>query len=110
LEMIPSRLVKPPRVARSPVHLECVFQQAITLPGNTIRNIMTVVIGKVVGVHIADHVLTPDGRIDVMAIKPLCRLGYMDYAVIDNRFEMQLVGPLSDKLNSGLAGQAGGKV
>lgn len=110
LEMIPSRLVKPPRVARSPVHLECVFVQALTLPGNTVRNIMTVVIGKVVGVHIKDEVLTSDGRIDVKAIKPLCRLGYMDYAVIEDSFEMRLVGPHSEENSRGLGGQAGGKI
>jgi flavin reductase (DIM6/NTAB) family NADH-FMN oxidoreductase RutF len=109
LEMIPSHIVRPPRVARSPVHLECVFHQAVTLPGNSVRNIMTVVIGRVVGVHIRDDALTPDGRIDVRAIRPICRLGYMDYAVIDNIFEMQVVGPHSEQNNRGLAGQAQGK-
>lgn len=110
LEMLPSRLVKPPRVARSPIHLECRFHQAITLPGNTMRNIMTVVIGKVVGIHIKDEVITAEGRIDVKAIKPLCRLGYMDYAVIEDSFEMRLVGPHAERNSSGLIGQAGGKV
>jgi flavin reductase (DIM6/NTAB) family NADH-FMN oxidoreductase RutF len=32
LEMIPSRLVKPPRVAASPVQLECKFHCALALP------------------------------------------------------------------------------
>ena len=110
LEMLPSRLIKPPRVARSPVHLECQFYQAITLPGNTIRNIMNVVIGKVVGVHIKDEALTEEGRINVKALKPLCRLGYMDYSVIVDSFEMRLVGPYSELNSSGLAGGACGNV
>jgi len=110
LEMIPSKLVKPPRVARSPVHLECETYQAITLPGNALRNIMTVVIGKVVGVHIDDDVLTPEGRIDVAKIKPLCRLGYMDYAFIEECFEMRVTGPHVEKNLEGLNGSATGKV
>jgi flavin reductase (DIM6/NTAB) family NADH-FMN oxidoreductase RutF len=109
LEMVPSVLVKPPRVARSPVHLECVFHSCLMLPGNTTRNIMSVVIGRVVGVHIKDEVLTPDGRIDVAAIRPICRLGYMDYAVIDKIFSMPISGPHSQRNNEGLMGKAGGK-
>jgi flavin reductase (DIM6/NTAB) family NADH-FMN oxidoreductase RutF len=108
LEMVPSIIVKPPRVAASPVHLECVFHQCVTLPGNSPSNIMNVVIGRVVGVHIKDEVLTSDGRIDVKAIRPICRLGYMDYAVIDNTFEMIQGGPHQEKNARGLIGQANG--
>lgn len=110
LDMVPSRLVKPPRVARSPVHLECVLHTVVTLPGNTARNTMNAVIGRVVGVHISDEFLTPEGRIDVPKIRPICRLGYMDYAVIESTFEMQIGGPHSDRNNEGLLGRARGKV
>ena len=109
LEMIPSRIVRPPRVARSPVHLECVFHHCVTLPGNTVRNVMNVVIGRVVGVHIRDDALTDDGRIDVARIRPLCRLGYMDYAVIERTFEMPIGGPHSERNNEQLMGTARGK-
>jgi len=110
LEMIASRIVKPPRVARSPVHLECVFHQCIVLPGNSIAHIMSVVIGRVVGIHINDNVLTNDGRIDVKSIKPICRLGYMDYAVISETFEMCPGGPHAEANSEGLVGQAKGKM
>jgi len=110
LEMLPSRMVKPLRVARSPVHLECETYQAVTLPGNAVRNIMTVVIGKVVGVHINDDVITPQGRIDIQKIKPLCRMGYMDYSAIESVFEMLIEGPHSDKNLEGLKGVAKGKL
>ena len=109
LEMVPSMIVRPPRVARSPVHLECVFHSCMTLPGNTPRNIMNVVIGRVVGVHIKDEVLTADGRIDVKAIRPICRLGYMDYAVIDEIFEMKIGGPHAAGNNEGLLGNGRGR-
>lgn len=109
LEMVASKLIHPPRVARSPVQLECITHQAITLPGNTVRNIMTVVIGKVVGVHIADDALTSKGRIDIEKIKPLCRMGYMDYSCIDSTFEMKIEGPFAEENLRGLAGTAKAK-
>ena len=46
LEMIPSRMVKPPRVAASPVHLECRFHSALALPGNASDQVHHVVIGR----------------------------------------------------------------
>ena len=46
-----------------------------------------VVIGHVVGVHIADHVIV-DGRVDVMRLRPIARLGYTDYAVVDSMFSL----------------------
>ena len=88
LEMEPSELVRPPRVANSPIHLECKHLMSVVLPcskpGDE-RN--SLVIGQVVGIHIADSVLT-EGRIDVRKLRPVARLGYMDYAVIDDIFTM----------------------
>ena len=40
-----------------------------------------------IGIHIDDRVLK-DGRIDVASIKPIARLGYMDYAVVERIFTM----------------------
>jgi hypothetical protein len=60
--------------------------------------------------HIRDDVLTADGRIDVKAIRPLARLGYVDYTVIDTMFEMAQSGPHAARNMSGLVGQARGKV
>lgn len=82
-----SMLVKPPRVAKSPIHLECIYLQTVELPSDdpVARNAM--VLGRVVGVHISDRVLT-DGLVDMTKIRPLSRLGYMDYAVIDETFSM----------------------
>ena len=70
LEMIRSRLVKPPRVAASPVHLECKFHSALALPARTLDGVHHVVIGRVVGVHIRDDALTPEGKIDVAEDSP----------------------------------------
>ena len=41
----------------------------------------TVVFGEVVGVYIDDAFIS-DGRVDTGAMRPLARLGYMDYSVV----------------------------
>jgi flavin reductase (DIM6/NTAB) family NADH-FMN oxidoreductase RutF len=85
---VPSRLVKPPRVAASPAHLECELHQFLELPADPRsgkRNVM--VIGHVVGIHIDDAFIV-NGRFDTARAKPLARLGYMEYAVVTQAFEI----------------------
>ncbi len=67
-----------PRVAASPATLECRLQQVITLEGGA----DFLVIGTVTGVHIRDEFLR-EGRFDITKVRPMARLGYKDYAVID---------------------------
>ena len=91
LAMAPSRVVKPPRVARSPVALECKYCQTVVLAGSdgkTTDN--SVVIGEVVNIYIDDGVIV-DGMLDVRRMRPVARLGYMDYCVVDDAFTMQRV-------------------
>jgi flavin reductase (DIM6/NTAB) family NADH-FMN oxidoreductase RutF len=88
LEALPSRLVKPPRVKGSPVHFECRLHDIVRLPGRTPAAEHQVVFGRVVAVHIDDDVLTPDGRVDVLKIRPIARLGYQDYAAVESIFQM----------------------
>ena len=86
LTKLPSRLVKAPRVAESPVHLECKLIQFVELPADEKageRNVMT--IGRVVGIHIDDS-LVVNGRIDITRARPVARLGYLDYSVVDSVF------------------------
>jgi flavin reductase (DIM6/NTAB) family NADH-FMN oxidoreductase RutF len=98
LETEPSRLVKPPRVAASPIHLECKYHSTIVLPARSVETIQNVVIGQVVGVHIRDDVII-NGKVDITRIRPLARMGYLDYAVIDQVFEMDVVaGEFGDAL------------
>ncbi len=88
LEPLPSRLVAPPRVAGAPVHFECRHHRTIELAGNAADAAHQVVFGEVVGVHIEDCALTADGLVDIAAIRPIGRLGYLDYAVVDRTFSM----------------------
>ena len=89
LEPLPSRLVRPPRVKGSPVHFECRLHQIVVLPGNKPSSIHHVVIGRVLAVHIDDAALTADGRVDLVKIRPIARLGYKDYASVESTFEME---------------------
>ena len=87
----PSRLVKPPRVAESPISIECRYHATLSLPGRpgSRKEPYHCVIGLVVGIHIDDHLIR-NGRIDVPTLKPIARLGYMDYTVVtsDSMFSM----------------------
>jgi flavin reductase (DIM6/NTAB) family NADH-FMN oxidoreductase RutF len=87
-----SHAVKPCRVAESPVHFECVYHQTMRLPGNSMISTSDVVFGRVIGIHIRDEVIAPDGRIDVLKIRPIARLGYHDYTSVESIFEMIIPG------------------
>lgn len=78
-----SVLVKPYRVAESPVQLECKYVQTIRLPGTSCVGSADIIIGKVVGVHIKDEFIMEDGKLDMLKIKPLARMGYSDYTYVD---------------------------
>lgn len=82
IETRPSRLVKPPCVAESPVNLECRMYRCVELPRDAHGHANTAVIGEVIGIHIRDH-LYPQGRLQVAEMKPMARLGYDEYAVVD---------------------------
>jgi flavin reductase (DIM6/NTAB) family NADH-FMN oxidoreductase RutF len=105
IDMISCRIVKAPRVAASPVHLECKFHGSLALPGNAIDQVHHLVIGRVVGVHIRDDVITADGKLDILKIRPLARLGYFDYTSIESVFTMLPDGPRIDVREAGLEGR-----
>lgn len=88
LETLPSHLIKPPRVKASPIHMECHYHQTVELPSDDPEQRNAMVIGHVVGIHIADDILT-DGLVDVAKYRPIARLGYMDYATVDFVFSMR---------------------
>ena len=101
LAMVPSRFVKPPRVAASPIALECVYSQTVSLKrSNGTMHGYHVVIGEVVNVHVDDAVIA-NGMIDMSRIRPIARLGYRgDYTVVDNIFEMKRVQRMIRKSGS----------
>jgi len=99
-----SVLVKACRVAESPVQFECRYHQTLRLPGNGPRGSIDIVIGRVVMIHIRDEVILPDGRLDILKIRPLARLGYYDYTSVESIFEMVIPGD-NEALLAGLEGK-----
>ncbi|TBW56175.1 flavin reductase family protein [Marinobacter halodurans] len=87
----PSKVVSVPRVAESPVSMECRVSQILQLAGADGELADTwVVFGEVVGVHIAGHLLK-DGIYDTAAAQPIMRGGGpADYFQVEasQRFRM----------------------
>ena len=75
------------RVAGAPAALECRLTEIVTLRGRS--NFL--VLGEVTGVHLRDDCLV-DGRFDVTRFRPLARLGYRDYCMVTEVFEMTRPG------------------
>ena len=71
------------RVAQAPATLECQMTEVITLKGQ--GNYL--IAGEVTGVHMRDDCLV-DGRFDITRFSPLARLGYKDYSVVREVFEL----------------------
>lgn len=97
LGAVPSKLVKPPRVADTPAALECKVTKIMPLEdldGQTHDRYM--VIGQVVGVHIADEYLV-NGRFDMLKAQTMARCGYQDYSQVTEL--TQLLRPGEAPLN-----------
>jgi flavin reductase (DIM6/NTAB) family NADH-FMN oxidoreductase RutF len=79
-----SQLVKPPRVKNAPAAFECKLWQVIDLPGEKegSPSKYAMVIGRVVGIYIDDKFVS-NGIVNTGAMRPIARLGYMDYGVIE---------------------------
>lgn len=88
---LPSRLVRPPRVASALAAFECRVFRIVDLPRTPDGRDNHVVIGEVLAIHIDDAVIV-DGLVDEHLLEPLTRLGYMNYGTLGEVFEMQRPG------------------
>jgi flavin reductase (DIM6/NTAB) family NADH-FMN oxidoreductase RutF len=87
LTKAPSVVVRPPRVAESPVHLECVLAQIVELESPSPQTPNRMVIGHVVGIHIADHVIA-ERVVQIALLDPIARLGYNQFTRVREAFAM----------------------
>lgn len=83
-----SRAVRPPHVAEARAVLECQVFDIVALPARPGGRSSHLVLGEVIGILI-DDALIANGRVDVLALRPVSRLGYFDYSVVDALFEMR---------------------
>ncbi|WP_426955116.1 flavin reductase family protein [Muricoccus radiodurans] len=75
--LLPSRRVRVPRIAASPVQMECRLEHVIPLG----RGVNTLYIGEVVAFHLSNEIY--DGkRVDSAKMRPVARLGGPFYAAL----------------------------
>ena len=77
------------RVKESPVQLECVYVTTVRLPGADPNSPSDLVIGRVVCIHVDENYVLPNGKLDILKLRPLARLGYADYTSVTDVFEMR---------------------
>jgi flavin reductase (DIM6/NTAB) family NADH-FMN oxidoreductase RutF len=91
LTATPAKLVRPPRVAESPVSFECRLSQLVRLTdSHGVDTDTWLALGEVVAVHIS-HALLRDGLYDTAAAEPILRGGGpADYFGLapDSKFQM----------------------
>ncbi|MBT2691586.1 flavin reductase family protein [Bacillus sp. ISL-55] len=88
LNKVDSVAVKPSRVKESKVHLECVLDQVLHFGGEE-AGAGSLVIGKVVHVHVADE-LYESGRVNSEKLNPVGRLAGATYTLpLAKTFELQ---------------------
>ena len=87
LETAPSVVVRPPRVAHSPIHFECKLTQIVEIGNNPGGG--SVVIGEIVHLHVDERVLFGEDKIDLTVLKPIGRLAGSAYVRVTDLFEIE---------------------
>jgi len=87
----PCERVRAPRVLESPLSLECVVIDIYELPSEDAALLNRMVMGRVLGIHVADDVIVGE-RVCAARLRPIARLGYREYALIDQVFKMTRPG------------------
>lgn len=89
LTAAPSAVVRPPRVAESPLAFECRTVQVIrTNPGQPAGG--NIVIGRVVHVFVRDDVINDRHHLDAAKIDAVGRMGGLGYTRTRDRFELPM--------------------
>ncbi len=86
LTPVPAITVGAPRVAESPIHFECRVAQIIDL-GRELGG-GSLVLGRVLHIHVADDVLYDSDKIDLEKLKPIGRLAGAGYCRVTDLFDM----------------------
>jgi len=83
LEKVPSDLVAPPRIAGSPIAMECKLDRIVEVG----RDRTAIIVGEVLLWHVRDD-LVVEGRLDGKALDAVGRMGGSDYARTRDVFTM----------------------
>lgn len=98
MELLPSKIVKVPRLASAPAAFECKLEQLVRLEGSPATNML---IGQVVWLHLRDDLAGSD-RVDLGKLKPVGRLGGDDFLLAATGKVVTIPRPIIDP-NSGNA-------
>ncbi len=86
IELLPSQHIKPPRIASTPVQMECRLDQVIPLGHGS--NVLY--IGEIVAFHLSPDIY--DGRrVDSAKMRPIARLGGPFYAALGEIFHRPML-------------------
>jgi flavin reductase (DIM6/NTAB) family NADH-FMN oxidoreductase RutF len=96
--MLPSEVVQPPRVAESPVQLECRINQIVPLGEKAGAG--NLVIAEILRIHLSENILDDNGNIDQTSLDLVARLGGNWYARINKDALFQLEKP-NEKIGIG---------
>jgi flavin reductase (DIM6/NTAB) family NADH-FMN oxidoreductase RutF len=86
LTPLPSELVKPPRVAESPVQMECRLRQIVKISEQFLGS--TIVLGDVLRFHVRED-LVENFRIDADRLGAIGRMGGPTYVRTRDRFDLE---------------------
>jgi len=104
LRTVKADLSDVPMVADSPCHFECRYLSTHRLKGNSNVGTVDIVFAEVVKIHIKDEYIDEFGKLDIKKARPIARLGYYDYTVVDETFEMRIPMASSEEA-AGLEGR-----
>jgi flavin reductase (DIM6/NTAB) family NADH-FMN oxidoreductase RutF len=85
LASAPSKIVRPRRVAESPVSFECKLYQILDFNPEPVGG--SLVIGEIVSIHVNEQYIK-EGRLDRNSLDLIGRMGGMQYTRTTERFEM----------------------
>jgi len=91
LTPVPATVVKPPRVAESPVNYECKLVHIYEVgdhPGSG-----SVVIGQVERIHVNDRFIDENHHIDLAQLQPIGRLTGNEYCRVTDLFDLTRLPP-----------------
>lgn len=86
-KMLPSVLVKVPRLADAPFALECKLRQIVPVGNGPISS--NLIIGDVVMMHIDPAILGKDGKVDPRRLRSVARLGGEYWCRSTDLFQME---------------------
>ncbi|MFO0657635.1 MAG: flavin reductase family protein [Polyangia bacterium] len=87
IDPVPSVRVRPPRVAGAKVQMECVLHQLVPVGEGPLS--ATLVIGRIVLMHLENGVLDPQGDPDPQVLDHIGRMGGDGYCRIGDRFSIK---------------------